>query len=565
MNDSYNYNYYSNPRKDNNYNDDISLTENPEFHETPSKQNEFIFQKKRKSPNKNNYNNTSYSLQLSNNGIENEIKGENANNIEPDNDYKDKIQKKYNSHFKMLYLQKEKELNNLLEDYNDIVAKYNKLQGHYKTIYNDKFNNKNFDEVNEKNNKNDNGNNNRNNYKLTDIIDISPSKKLTKSKSEYNIINNNHQMEPVNDLLNDFLNNKDDYENKFDNNNFSSNLKVEQNKDNRIQLYFDARKFYENKLDISKENEINLKPEYKIFNKKNKIQNFYVENLRKENDIKNLKIFKNDKFQIKKEDDNDIKNKQKNNNENLIISEENNFNFISNDYNQKNNKLFNINDLSIIQRNNLIYFPEPKENDFNNNNINSNINNKCFDINDLVIIKRNDIIYYPEQKENNLNNNTNDISSDINNKNNFKKKIKRKTREFGVDPIKELNQIEINKESELEILPIFDKKNKLDKINNSGKYFSKNDINEKLKENNKQYTIHKLDSYYIPNMNKKPFFYEKINIDNINFKENNENKYINIEPKRYSHIIDEINSSGKAEVRSRERLLFLCCRIFLDM
>ena len=286
---NYDYNNQYISKLDNS--DNISITENSDV-VTPLKQNPYAFRKKRiygDNDRKNNYNVYPYNLKLYNNRREEEPQYNADNNVDSDtiNSYRDNPDKKYynyDSKFKTLYLKKEKEYNNLLEDYNDVVAKYNKLQGLYNKLYNDRDNDTENEEKNKDNNDADNEVKNCN--KLMDNIFVSPMKSLAASKSENNMLNNIYKVEPVEDRLQNLIydNNDKDYKDKDKDklNNFSSNLKIEQNenvfilnekndisnkfnednlheeKNNIIQLNFEYKSFDENKFDINKTNEINI-------------------------------------------------------------------------------------------------------------------------------------------------------------------------------------------------------------------------------------------------------------------------------------------------------------------
>ena len=148
-----NYNIYKESPSDfdnnkkNNYNipyNERSMTDNPENLISPSNQNVFIFHKKKIYDNddftnnniNNNNNDNDYNDKQPNNSNfvkyddeqnDPQYMNDNINDSERKDFYREPNERKNN--FRTFYLKKDKEYKNLLEDYNTIAAKYNKLKG----------------------------------------------------------------------------------------------------------------------------------------------------------------------------------------------------------------------------------------------------------------------------------------------------------------------------------------------------------------------------------------------------------------------------------------------------
>ena len=417
--ESNNYNNYYKPEKDHNINnnDYIGVNENSEKKINPIKQKRIDLHRRRIYDNNRNFYNIRQpiSLKLSNNNNNNIDEDYNENNIDSDdiNSNRDNSNEKkdfdIDSKFKALYLNKDKEYNNLLDDYNDIVAKYNKLQRQFSRLINDKNDNK-----EENNNKNNNNNIEKNNYILdnNNIISISPSKNLTTSKSDYNIMNNNCKIKPDDDGFQHFSNNKENYKKKISD--FCSNLKVEQN--NNICI-----------LNINKKDRKLFKLQNESFNIIKKVYN------KKINQIK---------IEQKKFDNNKL-NEEKNNRIQLYY-----------------NNVFNKDDLKEIKNNKIQLnysnkFNNEEFNEISNNQIQLNYEIRKFDENSFIINKENEI---------NLKQ-VNNIKEGYKFKNNIYNKLRKKNNlcDSGTNPIKEININVINKENELEILSKNNLENKLNK------------------------------------------------------------------------------------------------------
>ena len=421
----------------NNYNDNINLTQNSEY----IKQNEFDIPKKRLYENNEKYNKKPYNLKLYNNeninnmqDCQKNITFDNNNNNDTGlmNSLRYSIGKNKDSHFKALFIKKDKEYNILLDDYNDLITKYNQLQEKYNKKYNDEKTKD--DNINAEENKfnlsNDNyrlRNDKSNINKLINNIKISPPKKVVKSKTENNILNNKiYEDELVNDSTQKNINSKEDYENKYKN--FSSYLKVEQN------------------------------------------NNIFIFNKNKKED--NISILKNESFDILRNNNNIILNKKD------VIT----FNSYNNFCEEKNNRFqldyknrkFDENELDIRHKNEINLMPKIKNEKINKreNKINYIKSNFYFEIiklkkGNLKIIK-NDEINIKNNKNGIFNNNNkyfyNLTINSINSFNLLFKKIYKRKKvvcDSGTSPIEEINQIIINKGYEFEIKPLNIKDNKL--------------------------------------------------------------------------------------------------------
>ena len=579
-----------------NYNDNISLSETSDV-VTPLKQTPFGFKKKRiyndndKNENENEYNNTHpYNLKLYNNKNNNEMQDEpqyNTDNyIDSDvnNSYRYNPDKNYYNYskFKTLYIKKEKQYNNLLEDYNDIVAKYNKLQGLYNKLYNDRDNDRENDKDNDNNNEDNNNDledNVKKKNKLMDNIAISPMKNLASSKSENNLLNHIYKVEPVEDRLQNFIYDKDNYKNKlndllqklkieknnnifilnknkkedilykfenesFDiinnkkinlnnknNNKFDDNNLIEE-KNNRIQLNYENKFFDENKLNVNKINEIILKPIIKDSKELNiyKTNEINLEPLLGNKQSKNNYNISNYYFEII----NNNKNLDNLDNlDNIITNENNGFkmrNIKSNDENLNNNYKDNF---VIEKQNNMIIILDQDKD--KNNIIN---NSKYFDIQNLSINK---IISF-------------DLSLSKLSKN------KKKVVDSSTEPIKELNQIMINRENELKILSEYN--NNIKELEIIKEYNLEIISENKLEKNEKNnFEIVANDCFYLFNeikRNKQFKDLDKFEIKNDSnifyfYKDNNIKK--NILEINYNEKFNIINIKDMSEKESNENNL----------
>ena len=357
--------------------------------------------------------------------------------------------------------------------------------------------------------------------------------------NKFNIEKNNriqlyYNIKFNNDNLNEIKNNEIqlNYNNKFNIEEFN------EINNNQIQLNYEFKKFDENKFGINKANEINIKP---VNIKDNyKYRNNIYSKLRKKNNlcdngtnpIKEINInVINKENEIEILSQNPLENKL-NKNKKIFEIINNDLFCISSDLN-KNKKFKDYKDFKIIN-NTKIFYKCKKD----------NIKTKK-----RLKISRNNQFNIIKTKENSKNK-TNLLN--IDNYNLYISSIPKKLL-FNENILQNENNINLSLIKNKKIPPRLSINNEffnydIDLINKN-----KNRINE---FNKNSFITNNIDFNYIPYKNKNIIF-EKINIDNINYTqndENKENKDSNIAPKKYIHIIDEINTDFPSKLNMNNKL-----------